>query len=216
MELTAYIGLDEAGRGCVIGPLFLATVALDSLSLERLREVGVKNSKKLTRKKREELEKLIKSKALAFNIEAVNPREIDANNLNNVELRALHTALTKVVEKLHYKGFEIVRAVVDLFGREDELKNLISSMCPKAEVVLKYKADESFIECSAASILAKVARDRYIEKLKKKYGDFASGYPSDRKTVNWLSSYLRKQGSLPNIVRYRWKTVKKIINLQYY
>ncbi|MEO2151636.1 MAG: ribonuclease HII, partial [Thermococcus sp.] len=91
------------------------------------------------------------------------------------------------------------------FGRE--LKERLGF---KAEIIAKHRADALFPVVSAASIVAKVTRDREIEKLKAEYGEIGSGYPSDPRTRAFLENYYREHGAFPPIVRRGWKTLKKI------
>ncbi len=208
-EPYVHVGIDEAGRGCAVGCLFIAAVALRPEDLEILREMGVTDSKKLTRRRREELEELIKAKALTIRVETIDPSTIDARNLNQVELEAMERVLAKIVNEVKAKGFKVVRVVIDLFGREEQLREMVEVLCPEAEAILEHDADANFTECSAASIMAKVARDRHIDELKQRYGDFGSGYPSDSKTRSWIRAYYEEHGSLPSCVRRTWKTVKQ-------
>ena len=82
------------------------------------------------------------------------------------------------------------------------------SFSPK--IVAEHKADSKYIPVAAASILAKVTRDRAIEKLKEAYGEIGSGYPSDPITRRFLEEYYKKHGVFPPIVRKSWKTLEKI------
>jgi len=78
------------------------------------------------------------------------------------------------------------------------------------EVEAAHKADELYPIVSAASIIAKVERDSEIEKLKKSFGDFGSGYASDERTIKFLNEYLRKYKKFPPFVRKSWKTLNRI------
>ncbi|MCI4436683.1 MAG: ribonuclease HII, partial [Ignisphaera sp.] len=73
--------------------------------------------------------------------------------------------------------------------------------------------DSKYIAVSAASIVAKVLRDWHIDQLKKVYGDIGSGYPSDKKTVEWLQNYYKEFGELPSVVRKSWKTIERILGI---
>ena len=84
----------------------------------------------------------------------------------------------------------------------------LSSPC---EIVSEHHADEKFMVVSAASIVAKVVRDREITKLAKKYGEIGSGYPSDPATIRWLTGYIGEHPSPPPIARRSWKTVSAIL-----
>ena len=78
------------------------------------------------------------------------------------------------------------------------------------EMVAEHKADSRYRIVGAASIMAKVERDREIERLKERYGDFGPGYPSNAKTISWLNSWFAKHHSFPEIVRESWDTIAEI------
>ncbi|WP_457753524.1 ribonuclease HII, partial [Thermococcus sp.] len=78
------------------------------------------------------------------------------------------------------------------------------------KIIAEHKADAKYLPVSAASILAKVTRDKAIEKLKKQYGEIGSGYPSDPRTRKFLEEYYKEHGEFPPIVRKSWKTLRKI------
>ena len=206
--MKVYVGVDEAGRGCVIGPLFVAAAAFTEEALNHLREAGVKDSKKLARRRREGLEPLVRQLAAAVVVERVDPSTIDSRNLNEAELDAVSTALRRLASRLRELKAVVERVSIDLFGREEELRRVVEEAFPGVEARLLHDADASLIECSAASIIAKVERDRFIDLLKRNYGDFGSGYPSDPKTRRWLST-IATLGEPPPCVRRSWRTLLK-------
>ncbi|MEM1626664.1 MAG: ribonuclease HII [Sulfolobaceae archaeon] len=198
-----FLGIDEAGRGSLIGPMIVAGVLIDSKSLRVLKNVGVKDSKKLTREKRERLAKIISENSIAYEIVAVQPWEIDIKNLNMLT----YEAVNKIVMSMIALKPRIVR--IDKVGEEKEVEDLLKKL--NIEYQILPKADELFIEVSAASIIAKVFRDWIIDELKKEYGDFGSGYPSDEKTIKWiLSIYQKNKDKPPRIIRRSWKILKRI------
>jgi len=206
--LKVYVGVDEAGRGCVIGPLFVAAAAFTEEALNHLREAGVKDSKKLARRRREGLEPLVRQLAAAVVVERVDPSTIDSRNLNEAELDAVSTALRRLASRLRELKAVVERVSIDLFGREEELRRVVEEAFPGVEARLLHDADASLIECSAASIIAKVERDRFIDQLKQAYGDFGSGYPSDPRTRRWLMQ-VSSLSEPPPCVRRSWRTLLK-------
>lgn len=200
------MGIDEAGRGCVVGPLFVAAAAFTEEGLERLKRAGVRDSKELTRSRRERLEGLIRREAAAVALRRVDPWVIDSRNINEAELEAVASLLSELRDRL--RGAAVESVAVDLFGREEELRRIVGEAFPGAEARLVHGADALFTECSAASIIAKVERDRFIDGLKQAYGDFGSGYSSDPRTVSWLAA-AAASGSLPPWVRRSWRTLLK-------
>ncbi|WP_457549910.1 ribonuclease HII [Archaeoglobus sp.] len=197
-------GIDEAGKGPVIGPLVVCGVMCDEETVELLKDMGVKDSKKLDRAKREELYNVIKSlckvEILKISVEDLN-RLMECMSINEVLKRAYVEIIKSLRTKVVYIDCPDVN--VERFKHEIEERTGV-------EVFASHKADEIYPIVSIASIVAKVERDFEIDKLKKIYGDFGSGYPSDRRTIEFLSSYLREHKSFPPIVRKRWKTLKRL------
>jgi ribonuclease HII len=203
-------GVDEAGRGCVIGPLVVAGVALKAENLPLLSELGVKDSKLLTAKKREalypEIIKLTENhhiiKVLPFQIDKAVESARKLHKLNRLEAQTM----AEIIDAL--KPDEVYVDAADVL--EHRFKNHIKE-CLKIEtkIVSKHKADKIFPVVSAASIIAKVERDREIASLRLEYGDFGSGYLTDEKTMVFLKQLLEKYGEYPSCVRKSWKPAKR-------
>lgn len=204
-------GIDEAGRGCVTGPLVVAGVSVDRRSLELLKEMGVRDSKVLSPGRRETLYGEILKVADHVYSAQINPQEIDRvvstgkkyRKLNYLE--ALYFA--RVVDQL-----EAGRVIVDASDSSPERFRSIIAENTKSScrVVAFHKADRDFPVVSAASIVAKVERDRAVEKLRQKHGDFGSGYPSDPRTRIFFTEMMRRGEPLPEYVRKSWKTWKRL------
>ncbi|NJE48163.1 ribonuclease HII [Thermococcus sp. 9N3] len=200
-------GIDEAGRGPVIGPMVITAIVVDEENLPGLEELGVKDSKKLTPKRREKLFDEILSLADDYVVLVLSPEEISSREgtLNEFEVENFAKALNSLKVKPDVIYADAADVDEERFGRE--LKERLGF---NAEVVAKHRADALFPVVSAASIVAKVTRDREIEKLKAEYGEIGSGYPSDPRTRAFLENYYREHGAFPPIVRRGWKTLKKI------
>ena len=205
MKVT--IGVDEAGRGCAIGCLFIAAVAFREEDLGKLSLMGVVDSKRLTRPRRERLAEEIRRVAVDLEVVSVEPSTIDSMNLNHAEAQAVEGALRALSGRLRARGLEVSRVVVDLFGPRELVEGAVARGCPGAAMVLEHDADDKYVECSAASIIAKVSRDRHIDELKAQLGDFGSGYPSDPRTEEWVRRYFEEHGELPGCVRRSWRTI---------
>jgi len=200
-------GIDEAGRGPVIGPMVITAIVVDEDNLPGLEELGVKDSKKLTPKRREKLFNEILSLADDYVVLILSPEEISSREgtLNEFEVENFAKALNSLKVKPDMIYADAADVDEERFGRE--LKERLGF---KAEIIAKHRADALFPVVSAASIVAKVTRDREIEGLKEKYGEIGSGYPSDPRTRAFLEEYYREHGTFPPIVRRGWKTLKKI------
>lgn len=199
--------MDDAGRGSMLGPLVIAGVSLDKKNLRKLVALGVKDSKKLSPKKRQELYKSIIKLADNYHVAKISPRSIDASvkmhRLNGLEAKYM----AKVVSKLDPDTSYVDSCDVNpaRFGRE------ISKLSDKHKIRSYHHADSKFVIVSAASIIAKVTRDKAIEKLQKTH-NFGSGYPSDSKSVKFVARYYKNNKSLPSFVRKSWKPVRVIVS----
>ncbi|MEE9410932.1 MAG: ribonuclease HII [Candidatus Heimdallarchaeota archaeon] len=203
------VGIDEAGRGPVIGPLVICAYAIEKNQEEVLRKLGVKDSKILSKKKREELYPKLKSISVDYKIKHISPAEIDelrkSYSLNIIEQKIM----LKLTKEFDFRPDEIYIDAADV--KEKRFGEVFEKEFNKAKVVSKHQADKVYPVVSAASILAKVERDTFIEKLASKIGeDIGSGYPADPKTKAFLRSYYSKNKKFPPYVRDSWDTVKNI------
>ena len=200
-------GIDDAGRGSMLGPLVIAGLSLEKKNLRKLSSLGVKDSKKLSPKLREHLYKKIIEIADDYYITKISPRSIDASVkkhcLNGLEAKYM----AKVVSKLNPDTSYVDSCDVNpnRFGKE------ISELSDFHKIKSYHHADSRFVIVSAASILAKVTRDRSIAKLRKIY-NLGSGYPSDSITVKFVTSYFKTNNTVPSFVRKSWKPVLKIMD----
>jgi ribonuclease HII len=200
-------GVDEAGRGPVIGPLVIAGILIDEDDEYKLKNIGVKDSKLLDRKQRDDLFKKILTIVKDYKIISLTPDIIDEHlksdksNLNMLEAKATS-------EILNYLKPE--KAIIDLPDRNQErYQDFIKRDLHNKEVklVTEHKADFNYPSVGAASILAKVTRDNYIDFLKDKFGeDFGSGYTSDEKTIKFLEKHWNN--TKIHFIRKEWATWK--------
>jgi ribonuclease HII len=203
-------GVDEAGRGCVVGPLVIAGVLMKEENLPLLRRLGVRDSKLLSAKRREALSLEITRLAEKRVVMKLSPIEIDRvvesgrklHKLNRLEAQVM----AQVIEALRPDEAYVDAADVV----EERFKHHIQEGLPfRAKVIAKHKADRTYPVVSAASIIAKVERDKEIAALTGKYGDFGSGYLADPKTVRFLRQWLETHGEYPECVRKSWKPAKR-------
>jgi ribonuclease HII len=206
-------GVDEAGRGPVIGPLVIAGVSIEKNDLPKLVELGVKDSKLLSPQRRETLASQIREVALNCHVIWLSPAEIDRvveskrklHKLNRLEAQAMARAITVLKPDVAY-----VDAADILAARFAE--HIAEKLSFNPKIISEHKADLKYPIVSAASIIAKVERDKAISHLQKKHGNIGCGYPSDPNTINFLQDWIRKFGSYPDFVRKSWKTAKRIKN----
>ena len=199
-------GVDEAGKGPVMGPMVVAAVSVKNAKL--IENLGFKDSKLLSSQRRLELFNLIKQN-YSYEIEVINVEKIDEYRMKN-QLNLLNRkAFEKVISKLNPKVAYVDAADVneERFGREIKV-NLTNPS--DTDVISMHKADSMIPVVAAASIIAKQTRELEIKKLKKEIGDFGSGYPSDERTIKFLKSYFHDNSRWPPGTRKSWKTIKRI------
>jgi ribonuclease HII len=204
-------GVDDAGRGAVIGPLVIAGVLVREEDLPKLKELGVRDSKLLSPHRREVLAVEIRRIVVKFHVVKLSPREIDVVVKSG---RKLH--------KLNYLEAQTMARVIDVLRPdmvyvdasdvlEDRFKHhILECMSFKVDIVSEHKADRNYVAVSAASIIAKVERDKEIAELAKTLGDFGSGYPSDPRTMCFLKECCEKLEEYPDYVRKSWKPAKRV------
>jgi ribonuclease HII len=204
-------GVDDAGRGPVIGPMVIAGISVSEKKIQELKEIGVKDSKLLSPRSRTILAGQIKGIVINCAYAIVSPSEIDEvvlkgrklEKLNLLEAKCMARVISELKPELAYVDASDV--LPERFGRT------ISDLIPfKVRVVSEHHADRNYPVVSAASILAKVRRDELVELLKDEYGDFGSGYVADPTTMSYLRRWLQEHGDFPPIVRKSWKTIKEL------
>ncbi len=207
------LGVDEAGRGAVVGPLCIAAVVIDEEKEKELDKMGVDDSKKLSRKRREELEGKVKEVAEDFAVLKIDAgtidEEMERNSLNLIEAERM----AELIETLKPD-----KAIVDATeAKTEKVKNTIQGLMSEelkeeVEIVAENKADENYPVVSAASILAKVTRDSSVSEIEERLGEeIGNGYPSDPRTKDFLERIIEKKGSFPEVVRESWVTAERII-----
>jgi len=198
-------GVDEAGKGSVLGPLVVAAVAIPS---ERaLDDLGVRDSKLLSPKERERLYALIKKRCKVATVR-LDAADIDAVRLEMTLNVAVARAHAQAINKLSPTCAYVDACDVNCLRYAEMVKGHLTHTC---EIVSEHHADDKFPVVSAASIVAKVTRDRAIATLSRKYGDIGSGYPSDPVTIRFLTNWIDEHKTPPPIARKSWKTVSAIL-----
>ncbi len=230
------LGIDDAGRGPVIGPMVLAGCLIDEKTAKEFKELGVKDSKQLTQKRREFLDEKIKEKAETFEIVIVPPKVIDGerfhegenknqfrvgsggggNGAKRIKLNELEAiACAEIINKIN-KGFNKIKIIIDcpstnLTAWRDSVRIKIENLS-NLEIYCEHKADKNHVSVSAASILAKNIREKEMALLKKKYGNkIGSGYTSDPLTQKFLKENIKKYQN-HGIFRKTWSTWKNAMS----
>jgi ribonuclease HII len=205
-------GVDEAGRGPVFGPLVVAGVCFEDEDL--VNNLGVKDSKKHSPKRRKQFEEIIKQKAASYEILIIPASDIDdmrkAMTLNEIEIFAFIKVIKKLKPDMCYVDAADVNE--ERFGR-----TIAQHLSKKTEIISKHKADDLFPVVSAASILAKTRRDTEMITIAKELENkiqlpLGSGYPADPITKLFLTKWVNTYKKLPPHTRKSWNTSKKIMN----
>ena len=206
------LGLDEAGRGPVLGPMVVAGIVIPEKKEKIIERMGVKDSKRVTPKRRAVLYRKL-TKMFEYETVEISAKDIDILREKGVNLNQIEKlAMMRIMAKL--KADRIIIDSLDIKeGRlEEEMQNFVGE---NSEVIAEHKADDKYLVVGAASIIAKTRRDELIDQINKEYikstGDkngIGSGYPSDPKTKNFLKNY--RYDEMPDFVRRSWGTVQRI------
>ncbi|KAI0264412.1 ribonuclease H2 subunit A [Gloeopeniophorella convolvens] len=224
------LGVDEAGRGPVLGPLVYGVAYCPASYEEKLNDLGFADSKTLTSETRASLlETLSGDKPnLGWSVRVLSPRDISSGmlrrpptNLNKQSQDATILLIREVIQR----GIKLSEVYVDALGSTKPYEQLLSSLFPGINFTVTAKADSKFKIVGAASVAAKVTRDAWIEgwtfeedvreetpetpKNKRTWStELGSGYPSDPNTKTWIKDSLEKTFGFPSIARFSWTTVK--------
>jgi ribonuclease HII len=170
-------------------------------------EIEVADSKLLSPRVRERLYSIIMKR---FRVATVR---IDAHQIDEIRTgmtmnACVARAHAQAIDKLSPTIAYVDACDVNAFRYADMVKSHLEQSC---EIVSEHNADQTFRVVSAASIVAKVTRDRAIITLSKKYGEIGSGYPSDPITIAFLSDYIDEYNCPPPIARKSWKTITAML-----
>lgn len=200
-------GIDEAARGPVVGSLFIAGVVFEEGTVASLQTDGVKDSKLLTHKRREHLAEIIKKKAIRWRVIQIKPGEIDEAVDGNTYLNLNWLEAIKTADLINELKPDM--AIVDCPSPNIEkytnfLKRFLRNKSIK--LVIEHKADVKYFPCSAASILAKCAREDEVKEIEKKIGEsIGTGYMSNPICVEFLKNNWERHSDL---FRHSWQPFK--------
>lgn len=197
------LGIDEAGRGCVLGALYVGAFVADGVDDRLLLDAGAADSKALTHPKRLRARALLAALGQA-DVLAIPAAAIDEGNLNTLEEDAIVALVLK---------WKPDRVVIDALGHPRTLPKVLARLQSRAratEWLMEPKADVNHPVVGAASIFAKTDRDAALALLAKKHGELGSGYPGDPTTKAWLAKHHAKGKAWPAFVRTKWATIQNL------
>jgi len=222
-EAEWVLGIDEAGRGPVLGPMvYSAAISRLERHQEVREELGANDSKQLKEIERERMLKSIdKSGWVAYTGEVLTPAHLSSCMLRQVKynLNTLShdTARAMIDRMLNHFKFNIAEIYVDTVGKPEFYQEKLQNWFPRISITVASKADSTYPIVGAASIVAKVARDMlvhnwpHLEPGIDSELETGSGYPGDPKTKSWLRSNTNHVFGLPSFARISWETSKKVI-----
>ncbi|MFC7227922.1 ribonuclease HII [Salinirubellus salinus] len=197
-------GVDEAGKGPVLGSMFAAAVRGPAHELPN----GIDDSKRLTPERRETLDRAIReADGVTVGVAEIPVSRIDgAEDMNTLTVAAQAEALSQVVQAGDGGVIDAGDTSTERFA-----ERVRKRLSVKTELRAEHHADESYLLVGAASIVAKVARDAHVAALAEQYGDVGSGYPSDPNTRTFLADYVAEHGALPPCARTSWSTCDDVL-----
>lgn len=215
------LGIDEAGRGPVLGPLVYGTCFCPLKYKDKLKDLGFADSKVLSEEDRERLFETIKDcEWLQWLVDVLSPEYISGSmtrqyktNLNTIS----HQSAMDLIEAAVRKGYNITEAYIDTVGPPETYERKLSARFPGIRFTVAKKADSKYPIVSAASICAKVTRDEVLKNWKYPEpglsvdGPFGSGYPSDPTTKQFIRKNIDSVFGFPSLVRFSWSTASKLI-----
>ncbi|KAF5948115.1 hypothetical protein HYC85_014072 [Camellia sinensis] len=221
------MGIDEAGRGPVLGPMVYGCLYCALSYQKTLSSLNFADSKTLKEEKREELfENLKADESIGWAVDVIDPRELSAKMLqkNKINLNEIsHNSAMGLVSRVLNMGvlltevmgnlcLEVLQVYVDTVGDPEKYRIRLSERFPSIKFVVAKKADSLYPVVSGASIVAKVTRDRALrdwvldETAENMHRNFGSGYPGDPETKSWLEDHQHSVFGFPTLVRFSWGT----------
>lgn len=216
------LGIDEAGRGPVLGPMVYSGFYCNKEHEKLLKEMKIDDSKKITEADREKMFVKLNNSKLPFGwrVHILLPQDISAKmlkkqkyNLNEIS----HDTAISIIEHVINRGCNLTEVFVDTVGKASVYEEKLQKMFPHIKCTVKEKADSLYPVVSAASICAKVTRDFLLKKWKYEEpiinidNGFGSGYPGDLVTKNFLKNNFDSVFGFPSIVRFSWSTADTML-----
>ncbi|XP_038064503.1 ribonuclease H2 subunit A-like isoform X1 [Patiria miniata] len=221
------LGIDEAGRGPVLGPMVYGVSFCPLSCKEKLEQLGFADSKTLSEEQRDELFSKIKdaNDFLGFEVEILSPNYISKTMLRRTKYSLNAISMDSAIGLLRLaieQGANIKEVYVDTVGDASKYQEKLQGLFPRLEITVTPKADAKFPIVSAASICAKVVRDQVLKSWIFFEGDdivtrdYGSGYPSDPATKHWLADNMDKVFGYPQFVRFSWSTTSTLLENKAY
>lgn len=200
------LGIDEAGRGCVIGPLVICGYLINTENVAALKKAGARDSKLLTPRKREALAPALEKLSAGIRVNEISAAAIDQlrtlSNLNRLEIVHMQQLIN------HFEPDKVIIDAVEANERRFRDKVAAGLRC-RTKLIAENFADKNYPVVGAASVIAKVHRDREIQNISRAFA-VGSGYTSDPATIAFLKSWMKENNDYPDFVRKSWVTSQLI------
>lgn len=198
-------GCDEAGKGPVIGSMFISCVHGNPNDLPD----GIRDSKKLSTSKIHRLRKEI-IEAMEVYVVEIEPSKIDSQSMTDCSRQGFCESIQGVNYSLCDAGY-IDSYVNNKKTVQDHIEDCLD-LDDEFDLVVEFGADEKYDIVSAAGIVSKSHREDHIEEISDKYGDVGSGYPSDPTTRDFLKQYVNENDDVPDVARRSWSTCQDLLD----
>lgn len=219
------LGIDEAGRGPVLGPMVYASCFCPVSCKEKLAELGCDDSKKLTEEQREKLFAILNEASndfVGWMVDILSPTYLSTSMLSKTKysLNAIsHDTAISLIKRAKAKGINVTEVYVDTVGPPEKYQAKLKGIFPEIDITVEKKADSLYPIVSAASICAKVCRDHCITQWKFSENpdisrEYGSGYTSDPKTKKWLRDVVEPIFGFPSFVRFSWSTADRVLETE--
>ncbi|KAG0589609.1 hypothetical protein KC19_1G033500 [Ceratodon purpureus] len=220
-EKPCILGIDEAGRGPVLGPMVYGCAYCPLDQKERISTLQFADSKVLTETKRDELyDSLLADSLMGWAVDVIDPKDLSAKMLRREKISlntiSFESAMGLIRNTLNL-GVLLSEVYVDTVGDPEKYQAMLTERFPGIKFTVSKKADSLFPIVSAASIVAKVTRDRALrgwtmdETGREIARGFGSGYPGDPDTKAWLEAHVNPVFGFPSLVRFSWSTCKPLL-----
>jgi ribonuclease HII len=206
------LGIDEAGRGSLVGPMVVGGCLVRTTDLGRLAEIGVRDSKLLSAKRREAIYRELGTFARRVSV-TVAPQRID-RRVRRGQLNRLEAEVFARLVRRYRPARVFVDACDPIASRFGAVIAALAAP-PSVPVEARHRADREIPVVAAASIVAKVRRDRALARLRERLGDaLGSGYPSDVRTVEFVRRALENELDGLPWLRLSWATTRRLKRLR--
>lgn len=207
--MNTVLGIDEAGRGPVIGPMVIGAILCTNEQREELQSEGFSDSKTLSPSTRDEKRSFLESHSVNLFSTSIPAKEIDSRSLTELSLETTSDLINRSAPD---------QVLLDAPGHPSAIPEYLNRLEQRIDVEplpdlhAEPGADDTYTVVSAASILAKTDRDRAIDELRQRFGNLGSGYPSDPTTRSFLKDHLSREDPVREFIRTRWQTFRDLVS----